>query len=99
MENIKLMKTKAGKGYKIVVNGKWAYTSAQEHAAMEANKAAACTFRTAEELGFENAKKIEEAAVSPPSSVEEDLTKDDCKNCGEHFSDCVCNDGNFEECP
>ena len=44
-----LCKTKAGKGFKFVVDGKWFYTSAKELYMLLSNKAKACQFRTIEE--------------------------------------------------
>ena len=50
MQNIKLMKTKAGKGFKLVVNDKWVYTSKAEFFKMLKEEANACTFRPIEEV-------------------------------------------------
>ena len=44
-----MLKTKAGKGLKIVIDGKWYYTSIGEMMKMLSNKAHACKFRTIEE--------------------------------------------------
>jgi len=40
-----LCKTKAGKGFKIVVDGKWLYTSIDELTKMLGDKTNACHFR------------------------------------------------------
>ena len=49
MEVLKMIvnfcKTKAGKGFKIVVNGKWLYTSKQELFKVLKNEANGCIFR------------------------------------------------------
>ncbi len=45
MQNIKLMKTKAGKGFKLVVGNQWVYTSKFEFFKMLSNKSNACIFR------------------------------------------------------
>ena len=46
---VKLMPTKAGKGYKLVVGEKWFYTSKPELAEMLEGESNACDFRTIEE--------------------------------------------------
>lgn len=53
MANIKLMKTKAGKGFKLVVNGEWFYTSLGEVYKMLGNKANAANFRGMNEIPTE----------------------------------------------
>src|SRR3990172_4438168 len=45
-----LMPTKNGRGYKIVVNGTWYYTSTKELADVLANAKKACNFRTVEQI-------------------------------------------------
>jgi len=47
-EPITFCKTKAGKGFKIVVDGQWFYTSLYELYKVLNNKAIACQFRTIE---------------------------------------------------
>jgi len=42
---VNFCKTKAGKGFKIVVNGKWLYTSKQELFKVLKNEANGCIFR------------------------------------------------------
>ena len=49
---VKLMKTKAGKGYKLVVGDKWFYTSIPELMEMVEGDTNACVFRTIEEDGY-----------------------------------------------
>ena len=46
MANIKLCKTKAGKGFKIVVGDEWFYTSKYEMFRLLNDEANACNFRT-----------------------------------------------------
>ena len=46
MENITLCKTKAGKGFKLCIDGTWLYTSKTELFRVLNNKANACQFRT-----------------------------------------------------
>ena len=46
MANIKLCKTKAGKGFKIVVGDEWFYTSKYEMYRLLKDEANACNFRT-----------------------------------------------------
>lgn len=50
MQSIKLMKTKAGKGFKLVVDDKWVYTSKAEFFKMLNDHANACLFRPIEEV-------------------------------------------------
>ena len=45
---ITFCKTKAGKGFKIVVDGEWFYTSLYELYKVLQDKASACQFRTIE---------------------------------------------------
>ena len=52
--------TKAGKGYKVVVEGKWYYTSLGELTRMLAGKVKACRFRSIEN---------EEGAATPSASL------------------------------
>ena len=40
-----LLKTNAGKGYKVVVNGEWMYTSTDELNRVITGKSKACSFR------------------------------------------------------
>lgn len=46
MESVNFAKTKAGNGFKIVINGKWFYTSKKELYKVLKNEAKACSFRT-----------------------------------------------------
>jgi formylmethanofuran dehydrogenase subunit E len=45
-----MMQTKNGKGYKIVVNGNWFYTSTKEMADFANNKSKAVNFRSVQEI-------------------------------------------------
>ncbi len=45
-ETATLCPTKAGNGYKVVVDGKWFYTSKRQVLDLVSNKAKACTFHT-----------------------------------------------------
>ena len=47
-EQITFCKTKAGKGFKIVVDGEWFYTSLHELYKVLQDKTNACQFRTIE---------------------------------------------------
>ena len=49
-EEIVLCPTKAGKGYKVVHNGKWFYTSTQELQKVVSGENKAVTFRTIKEI-------------------------------------------------
>lgn len=49
MAELTLCPTKAGKGYKVVVDGTWFYTSAIELAKMLRGEAQAVKFRTVDE--------------------------------------------------
>lgn len=66
MQNVKLMKTKAGKGFKLVVDGKWVYTSRVEFFKMLSNKANACIFRPIEELLDQQEVIAEKQEVTTP---------------------------------
>jgi len=46
MVSVKLCKTKAGKGFKVVVGNKWFYTSKYEMYRLLNDEATACNFRT-----------------------------------------------------
>ena len=65
-KTIKLMPTKAGKGYKIVVDGVWFYTSIGELSKMLAGKVSACQFRG-----------IEEEAVNPNAFLDDPRMEDE----------------------
>jgi len=52
---MKLMPTKAGNGYKIVVDGVWFYTSVGEISKMIGGKIAACQFR---QIGTQPVKSL-----------------------------------------
>ena len=67
-KTIKLMPTKAGKGYKIVVDGVWFYTSIGEITKMLAGKVAACQFRGIVEESpiVDFAEKIEAEEMASP---------------------------------
>ena len=62
------MPTKAGKGYKVVVDGVWFYTSIGELSKMLAGKVAACQFRAMEEGSpiVEFAEKIATEETASP---------------------------------
>lgn len=45
IEEVTLCETRAGNGFKVVVNGKWLYTSKEELFKMVRGDAAACKFR------------------------------------------------------
>jgi len=49
MEKVTLCATKAGKGYKIVVNDKWFYTSIEALHAVMRGESKSCTFKPIEE--------------------------------------------------
>jgi hypothetical protein len=49
MANVKLFKTKAGKGFKIVVGDEWFYTSIPELMKLVEGAAKACPFRSIED--------------------------------------------------
>lgn len=50
MANVKLCRTKAGKGFKIVVGEEWFYTSIPELIKLVEGAAKACTFRSIEDI-------------------------------------------------
>ena len=48
MENITLCKTKAGKGFKVIANGKWFYVNQKYLLEVIDNKRKSCVFNTIE---------------------------------------------------
>ena len=55
MQNVTMCPTKAGKGFKLVVEGVWFYTSTKELSAMIGGKASACRFRPREAFAGQQA--------------------------------------------
>ena len=61
MANIKLCKTKAGRGFKIVVDKEWYYTSNSEMGRMLNGLSRACNFRQIEDNDNEKGQPEEQA--------------------------------------
>ena len=72
MAEATLCKTKAGKGFKIVIDEVWYYTSKSELFRLLNDSARACTFRTIVDEEEENGRPEEQAA-----SVFDTYSKDD----------------------
>jgi len=72
MANIKLCKTKAGKGFKIVVDKEWYYTSNSEMGRMLNGLSRACNFRQIEDNDDENKGGQPEKQAGPHIEVLDD---------------------------
>lgn len=58
MTQVTMCPTKAGRGYKVVVDGTWFYTSTQELSRMLRGESNACKFRTIDEIQQNEAVEV-----------------------------------------
>ena len=72
MTEVKIMPTRAGNGYKAVVNDEWLYTSNKEFWKMVKGSAHAVTFRDKDACGFED-------AVQNPQEAQQEISEDKAK--------------------
>lgn len=64
MAKIRLCKTRAGNGLKVVIDGVWYYTSNAEMTAMLNGERSACDFRSAETFKNRNVDVASEVATA-----------------------------------